>query len=862
MILTSYFRVGPPQALSRDPPVLLSPTTSFQSSPIQAFLVPTPDSGTPSQNRAASLSRNIQQTRGTRPSTTSLGGHRRTPLPNVFGPPSQLPLAAVPSMGTPPVAGPSGTSDSATVWLALLPFTRGKYEHPGHPSPEFKFNYSDIRALLDTLEQSGLYFMVKVPTTGAIWQTFNLEITRAAYTALVTFPSRSGAHQLVPPSSTPILWAELSWQICCLGSPSKTTASRSIESTEIPEYGFTYDALRSLDKGKNKFKNPKHDAPLYFIEPIFGNLQGPVPSLPAGSHVCFGWQVYRRANLLDEEDMLSCNDLGCQPDNVCNTSLPNHTRSHPRSDSGQDDVEDEERMPPRNRPRVHVSPEPTFPIHDEACHKVVAPRLPPPDISRASMKDVLDWQAATRALAEVDLDKYATIFAKDVPTAASAIRAVLLFQAPYDNSFAPTSFQCPEGAVLNEGLPPIKSWLYHHCDLRIGPLDGEQAVGFGPLRAVLRALLDFLDPVNGQGASWWSAKASGHLQLFIGRSTPTLASDQRHYWMAGAVAAIHTHSLLVGPDPICPFLFLTAIINDKSVFDHITLDFIRVFDYDLADRLMPWFQFQKTDIVTIRSPLGEWLRQECEIYVFGSLCRQRTTEEHIAWNREILCQALLGSDLNVFNHPRYVAFAAGFNMQLENGHCLWNEFRTRNHDIGSHKAMEFVAALYNRQVESPDSITALLHFETMDGLPTSPAALSSFQMMQYCIRRWLNGVGHPKGVRGLSVDEDEWLKHKDDPVIRSRLFLLAMTDLPLLPISPEFEITVRLSAKPFVGEWNTEASPPIHFHTCTAVVEVHITDWLRQALMEDCELDDGVSTSFDSWWHSVMILQSGLYTSL
>ncbi len=104
---------------------------------------------------------------------------------------------------------------------------------------------------------------------------------------------------------------------------------------------------------------------------------------------------------------------------------------------------------------------------DEACHKVVAPRLPPPDISRASIKDVLDWQAATRALAEVDLDKYATIFAKDVPTAASAIRAVLLFQAPYDNSFAPTSFQCPEGAVLNEGLPPIKSWLYHHCDLRM-----------------------------------------------------------------------------------------------------------------------------------------------------------------------------------------------------------------------------------------------------------------------------------------------------------------------------------------------------------------------------------------------------------
>lgn len=123
MFLTSYFRAGPPQALSRDPPVLLSPTTSFQSSPIQAFLVPTPDSGTPSQNRAASLSRNIQQTRGTRPSTTSLGGHRRTPLPNVFGPPSQLPLAAVPSIGTPPVAGPSGTSDSATVWLALLPFT-------------------------------------------------------------------------------------------------------------------------------------------------------------------------------------------------------------------------------------------------------------------------------------------------------------------------------------------------------------------------------------------------------------------------------------------------------------------------------------------------------------------------------------------------------------------------------------------------------------------------------------------------------------------------------------------------------------------------------------------------------------------
>lgn len=113
--------------------------------------------------------------------------------------------------------------------------------------------------------------------------------------------------------------------------------------------------------------------------------------------------------------------------------------------------------------------------------------------------------------------------------------------------------------------------------------------------------------------------------------------------------------------------------------------------------------------------------------------------------------------------------------------------------------MEFVTALYNRQVESPDSITALLHFETMDGLPTSPAALSSFQMMQYCIRRWLNGVGHPKGVRALSVEEEEWLKHKDDPVIRSRLFLLAMTDLPLLPISPEFEITVTCQLSPLLS---------------------------------------------------------------
>lgn len=58
----------------------------------------------------------------------------------------------------------------------------------------------------------------------------------------------------------------------------------------------------------------------------------------------------------------------------------------------------------------------------------------------------------------------------------------------------------------------------------------------------------------------------------------------------------------------------------------------------------------------------------------------------------------------------------------------------------------------------------------------------------------------------------------------------------------------RATASDVVGN-----GPTIFLHVCFLSVDIFITEVLLEMLLEDSHLDDGKTTRFDMWWHSVVV---------
>lgn len=111
-----------------------------------------------------------------------------------------------------------------------------------------------------------------------------------------------------------------------------------------------------------------------------------------------------------------------------------------------------------------------------------------------------------------------------------------------------------------------------------------------------------------------------------------------------------------------------------------------------------------------------------------------------------------------------------------------------------------LAAVYNRQIDSPTEIISHLKFpsrpDTTDDDDT-PAALRAFDELDFeaKLKRFLKGNGHPR-TRQIddllsSLGHIPTPQDRHDPLIRSCLFLRMMTSLDLRPIGDTWSLEVR-----------------------------------------------------------------------
>lgn len=99
-------------------------------------------------------------------------------------------------------------------------------------------------------------------------------------------------------------------------------------------------------------------------------------------------------------------------------------------------------------------------------------------------------------------------------------------------------------------------------------------------------------------------------------------------------------------------------------------------------------------------------------------------------------------------------------------------------------------ALYDKRPRRAEDVAARLRFHP-NGDDLDERTLKVFQMFRYRLLRWLYGSGHPENVEGTLVDTSKFDQQKQDPLLRAKLLLLAMTDSDLLPVAKSDTLDVR-----------------------------------------------------------------------
>jgi hypothetical protein len=102
---------------------------------------------------------------------------------------------------------------------------------------------------------------------------------------------------------------------------------------------------------------------------------------------------------------------------------------------------------------------------------------------------------------------------------------------------------------------------------------------------------------------------------------------------------------------------------------------------------------------------------------------------------------------------------------------------------------ELLAAMSDRRIKSVRDIIKRLKFVTKDVAQSESHDLLRC-IFQYRVLRWLHGKGHPEQLGGAHISQAVQDAERDDPLVRARLMLRAITDSDLLPLDPSFHLTV------------------------------------------------------------------------
>ncbi|KAJ6492656.1 hypothetical protein DFH09DRAFT_1104664 [Mycena vulgaris] len=368
----------------------------------------------------------------------------------------------------------------------------------------------------------------------------------------------------------------------------------------------------------------------------------------------------------------------------------------------------------------------------------------------------------------------------------------------------------------------------------------------GPTRALFSACLTLLI----EDTSAWRMRGSYFVPFF---NPPTAIFPARLaiFWTAGRIAALSLiHRQGVAPDPISPFFLIITILGPPA-FDILTWDFIHEFDPAAASDLWPWFAVDHTSVIpadtVASSPLGQLLVRAgfSQLYV---LTRPRTVQEHQGIGHAILGTVLL--DLQaVEHHPEIAAFREGFRgpprPDSADGRINFDLVDSFNF-LAPAEFLAHLATMYFCRVTSVDQITSRIVYVMPTRSSHGPSLILA-KLFRLRFERWLRGTGHPTLSR-QAVGEEDFEGHMQDPLLRARMFMNALTGSQTMGSGADFrfEIHLRETGHP-------DVNPP-YFRTCLKRLDIRLDQNIANALLEWCKLENPADeTLFDEYIHKIFL---------
>ncbi|KAJ7094473.1 hypothetical protein B0H15DRAFT_124476 [Mycena belliarum] len=431
------------------------------------------------------------------------------------------------------------------------------------------------------------------------------------------------------------------------------------------------------------------------------------------------------------------------------------------------------------------------------------------------------------------------------------MRALIRFQGPGPD--------VPLDLPPNCHLKVVDLRVLHESslNLRIGPPPAREsrlvdAHGDGPVRAVFAAgIRQIMTPATAPPnletpsppTATWGDIGPYKVPLWSAVSQPSVEAD---LWAVGRWAALSVAHTGVAPEPISIFLLLAALhgLNPDGPFYNMTYPFIYAHDPESAILLHPWLSIRPETVFhgsLAQLPVAQLLVTRLGFHDLSFLRSPRRPEHHTDVTCHLLCAVLLGLAC------QYPPLLLGPPIPRPTS-TMTQAFAKRGCSL--------LSALYDRRVKAVSDITSRLTFITSIA-DTDEESHLFFRLFSMRFLRWLKGAGHPSNTKTI-VGDDLFSLDQRDPLTRSNLFMLSMLDSLAIPTSDSFRdvgFQINLLRGP-----REEHLSLAFFHTCFARLDIIITPYVENALLEFCDLDDYEdSTLFDQWLHSLFFPEGARY---
>ncbi|KAF7964887.1 hypothetical protein HWV62_1933, partial [Athelia sp. TMB] len=425
------------------------------------------------------------------------------------------------------------------------------------------------------------------------------------------------------------------------------------------------------------------------------------------------------------------------------------------------------------------------------------------------------------------------IEADDLRSGARAVIAVL----QHTHTDVGQTFELPDGVTqcYAEGIEPV-SFIDQRTNIAIGP-----AVGPAPRHGVWGEMKSLMGEETSVFMNHHGSYTIAPAEI-PGTST---SRRQSRFSAWGSFFAVHILDTHRGPQQTS-FALVLAMVLPPDQFIRLPLPYIERLDPEAARLLRPWMSLPKTgrfptsydpantpherDLIHTLCEMGTQVCHTAALVVHSNAPKQpssiddgRSEAAHDMYTEKFFCQALLGVlPAQVWGHPDFQAFKAGFNIRLKFGDPSAQRFLSL---FPPSKSLALVAALWGPRPVTAATLHDRLQVEVP--LPTNQQWKDTAVLFLRCVRRYLEGQGHPehettREFAGISAEDFD--REATNPHIRPSLLLETFTESKLCPTDDV--------------PWALQV--PVHRH-------------LLQKIIKAAPEAPGKTTDFDAWLHCEMI---------